>query len=124
MLGAWPGDAEGVGFLEGVAADQLAGYLAGESHDRDGIHQGVHQPRGQVRGARTGSGAAHPHFPRRARVSLRRERRILFVPHQDVADVVIVKHVVKGNGNAARIAEQAIHPFAHQALHQHSRTAH
>ena len=52
VLGAGARDAEGVGFLERVAADELGGDLAGDGDDGDGIHHGVHQAGGQVGGAR------------------------------------------------------------------------
>jgi len=41
VLSAGARDAEGVGFLEGVAADELAGDLSGDGDDRDGVHHGV-----------------------------------------------------------------------------------
>ena len=124
MLGAGAGDAEGVGFLEGVAADELGGHLAGDGDDGDGIHHGVDQAGGEVGGAGAGSGAADPDLAGGAGVTFGGEGGVLLVPDQDVADVVVVKDVVKRKGDAARIAENAIHAFACQALQQHLRAAH
>ena len=45
VLGGRARDAESVGLLKRVAADQLAGHLAGDGDDRDGIHHGVDQDR-------------------------------------------------------------------------------
>ena len=124
VFGAGTRDAEGIGLLEGVAANQLGRNLAGDRDYWDGIHHGVHQPGGQVGGAGTGGGAADPHFPRGASVTLRGECRILFVPHQHVMDGVVVEDIVKRNGDSAGIAEQAIHSLANQTFHQHSCAAH
>ena len=44
VLGAGPGDADGVAFLERIVADQVGRNLAGEAHDRDGIHERIGQP--------------------------------------------------------------------------------
>jgi len=46
------------------------------------------------------------------------------MPHQDVADLVIVKHIVERQRDAAGIAENAIDAFAGQTFGQHFRAAH
>ena len=51
VLGAGPRDADRVALLEGVVADQVRGYLAGDADDGNGIHQRVGQPGYGVRGA-------------------------------------------------------------------------
>ena len=45
-------DAEGVGLLEAVGAEQLGAHLAGEGHQRHGVHHRVGQRRDDVRRAR------------------------------------------------------------------------
>ena len=124
VLGAGARDAEGVGFLERVAADELAGDLAGDGDDRDGIHHGVHQAGGEVGGAGAGGGAADADLAGGARIAFGGEGGVLLVPHQHVADVVVVEGVVEGEGDAAGIAEDAIDAFPGQALQQHFRAAH
>ena len=119
VLGGGARDAERVGFLKRVAADQLGGHLAGDGHHRNRIHHRVYQAGHQVGRSRPGSRAAHAHPAGRPRPAFRRERRVLFVPHQHVADLVLVQHVVKRKRHAARISEHAIHAFLHQTLHQH-----
>ncbi len=84
VLGAGARDAERVGFLKRVAADQLGGHLAGDGDDRDGIHHRIDQAGDQIGRAGAGSRAAHAHLARGARVAFRRERGVLLVPHQDV----------------------------------------
>ena len=86
VFGAGARDAERVGFLERVAADQLGGNLAGDGDDRNRIHHGVDQAGHQVGRARTGGRAAHAHLAGGARVSFRREAGVLLMPHQNVLD--------------------------------------
>ena len=102
----------------------LAGDLPGDGDDRDRIHQGVDQAGDEVGGAGTGGGAADADLAGGARVTFGGEGGVLFVPHQDVADLVIVQRVVEGQRDAAGIAEDAIDAFADQAFQQHSRAAH
>src|SRR5262249_9632884 len=109
VLGGRSGDAEGVGFLESVAADELGRDLAGEGDDRDGVHHGVHQPGGEVGGAGSGGGAADADLAGGARVALRGERGIFLVADQHMADVVVVHGVIEGEGDAAGISEDAFH---------------
>ena len=71
-----------------------------------------------------GGGAADAHFAGGARVAFGGEGGILLVAHQHVADGVIVEHVVEREGDAARIAENAIHAFPDQAFQQHPCAAH
>ena len=124
VLGGGARDAEGVGLLKRVAADELGGDLPGDGDDGDGIHERVHQAGGQVGGARPGSGAADAYFTGGARVAFGGEGRIFLVTHQDVLDGAIVEHVVEGKRDPARVAEHAIHAFPRQTLDEHSCAAH
>ena len=116
VLGAGTGDAEGVGFLEGVAADEFAGDLAGDGDDGDGIHHGVDQAGGEVGGAGAGGGAADADLAGGARVAFGGEGGIFLVADEDVADLVVVEDVVEGEGDAAGVAEDAIDALAGQAF--------
>ena len=124
MLGAGARDAEGVGFLEGVAADELAGDLAGERDDGDGIHHGIDQAGDQVGCAWAGGGAADAHPAGGARVAFRGEAGIFLVAHQHMAYVVVVDRIVQGQGDAAGIPEEAVHAFPRQTFQQHFRAIH
>jgi hypothetical protein len=124
VFGAGARDAEGVGLLEGVAADELGGDLPGQRYDRNRVHHRVHQACCEVRCAGPGSGAANSYFSSAAGVPFGGEGRVFLVPYQHVADVVVVKRIVKRKGDAARISEHAIDPFPGQALQQHFRAAH
>jgi hypothetical protein len=124
MLGAGACEAEGVGLLEGVAADQFARDLASESHDGDGIHHGIHEAGHQVGGAGSGGSAADAHFTGGARVALRRETGVLFVAHQYVPDVVIVDRFIERESDASGISEEAVDAFPGQTFQQHFRAVH
>jgi hypothetical protein len=116
VLGAGTGDAESVGFLEGVAADEFAGDLSGNGDDGDGIHHGVHQAGGQVGGAGARGGAADADFAGGARVAFGGEGGIFLVTDEDVTDLVIVQDVVEGEGDTAGVAEHAIDALPGQAF--------
>ncbi len=124
VLGARARDTEGVRFLEGVAAHQLAVHLAGDGHHRNRVHDGVHQAGGQVGGARAGGGAADSHAAGRAGIAGSGERRVLLVPYQDVADGVIVYRIVERDRDASGVPEETIHALAGQAFQQHPCAAH
>ena len=124
VLGTGARDAERVGFLERIAADELAGHLPGDGHDRNRIHQRIHQARDQVGRARAGRGAAHANFAGGARIAFGREAGVLFMAHQHVANVMVVHGVVERQRHASRVTEKAIHAFAHQAFQQHLRATH
>ena len=117
-------DAEGVGFLEGVAADEFGVDLAGDGDDGDGIHHGVDQAGDEVGGAGAGGGAADADLAGGAGVAFGGEAGILFVAHEDVADVVVVKGVVEGEGDAAGIAEETVDAFAGEAFEEHFGAGH
>jgi hypothetical protein len=52
VLGAGPGDADRVAFLEGVVADEMGRHLAGDADERDRIHEGVGEAGDGIGGAR------------------------------------------------------------------------
>src|SRR5262249_37041064 len=79
MLGRRAGDAECVGLLEGVAANQISGDLAGEGDDRNRIHHGVDETGHEVRGTGSRSGAADSDLAGGASVALGREGSVLLV---------------------------------------------
>jgi hypothetical protein len=123
VLGGGTGDAERVGFLKRVAADQLAGDLTGQGHDGDRIHQGVDQAGDQVGRARTGGGAADADFSGGSGVALRGERGVLFVADEDVLDRRIVQGVIKRKRDAAGVSENDLHFLALQAFEDDFRAA-
>jgi hypothetical protein len=124
-LGAGAGDADGVGLLEGVRADHEGGHLAGQHHDRDGIHQRVGQARHGIGGAGPRGHQHHAGLTGGPRIALGHVHGGLFVAHQDVADVVLLEDlVIDRQHGAARIAEYSVHSLIPQGLNHHLRTGH
>ena len=124
VLGAGARDAERVGFLKRVAADEGAVDLAGDGDDRDGIHQRIHQAGDQVGGAGAGGGAADADLAGGAGIAFGGEGGVLFVADQDVADVMVIEGIVKGEGDAAGIAEEALDAFPDHAFQEDLCAAH
>ena len=109
MLGAWPRDADRVGFLERVVADQVRRNLPGDADDRDRIHQRVGQAGHRIGGAGSRGDQHAADLAGRARIAFRRVHRALLVPHQDVLHLFLREDgVVDRQHRAARIAEQML----------------
>ena len=118
VLGAGAGDADGVGFLEGVVADEVGRDLAGQAHDRDRVHHRVGQPGDRVGGAGPRGHQQHPDLAGRARIALGGVNGARLVAHQDVAQLVLAEqHVVDRQHGAAGIAEDHLHAFVQQRAH-------
>ena len=106
MLGRGAGDAGGIGFLEGIIADQMRRHLAGEADHRHGIHQRIQKPRHRIGGARAGGDQHHANLAGGTRIAFRRVDRRLFVAHQDVANGVLLENcVIDRQHRAAGVAE-------------------
>ena len=120
VLGAGARDADRVAFLEGVGADQRRRHLAGDAHQRNGIHQRVLQGRHRIGSARPGGDQHHARLAGRARIAFGCVPRPLLVAHEDVLDrLLLEKLVVDGKHRAARIAEDVLDAVVDQRLHHH-----
>ncbi len=124
VLGAGPGDAGGVGLLEGVVADQMGRHLAGQADHRHRIHQRIGQAGDGVRRPRT---AGHQHradLSGRAGIAFGGVHRALLMADQDVAQrILLVEGVVDRQYRAARIAENDINALVDQGLDDDLRSA-
>ena len=106
MLGRGAGDAGGIGFLEGIIADQMRRHLARQADHRDGIHQRIHQARHGIGSAGAGCHQHHANLAGGTRIAFRRMHRRLFVAHQDVANGVLLENrVIDRQHRAAGVAE-------------------
>ena len=126
VFGDGHGDARDVDFLEGVAADEAAPHVAGDEHQRRGIHVGGGDAGGQVGAARAGGGEAHAHLAGGAGVTVGGVGRALFVGGQDVTDAVliVVQLVIEIDDAAAGVAENGIYALLQQAFHQYLGAVH
>ena len=126
VLGAMPGDADGVAFLEGIRADEMRRHLAGDADDGDRIHQRVGEAGDRIGGAGAGSDEHDARPAARAGIALGRMRRALLMTDEDVADgmLVIVQHVVDRQDGAAGIAENDIDALVLQGLDDHFGAGH
>ncbi len=111
-------DAEDVGLLEAVGADQLGAHLAGDEDGRDRVHHRVGDRGDQVgrAGARGGEGDADP--ARGLGVALGRVPAALLVAHLDVAEVGVDERVVGGQVGPAGDPEDVLDALGLEGLHQ------
>ena len=82
------GDADNVGFLECVRADDAACDLAGDNHQGHGIHKGGCDAGYGVGGARPAGDQDYADFAGCARVAVRHVRGALLVAGQHVANLL------------------------------------
>ena len=73
----------------------------------------------QVGGAGSGGRQAHADFAGGARVAFGRETGVLLMPHQDVAEGVIVQGVVQRQRDAARDTRKCTSTFSRDQAFQH-----
>ncbi len=124
VLGAVAREADRVGFLERVGADQVGRDLAGDDHQRDRVHERVGDAGDRVGRAGARGDEHHAGLAGRAGIALGGVRRAGFVPHEDVADPVVAEQfVVDRQHRAARVAEHEFDALTDQAFDQYRSAA-
>ena len=104
-----PGDAGRIGFLEGVVANQVRGYLTGQADDRDRIHQRVDEAGDRIGGAGPGGREHDAHLAGGAGIALGRMHAALLVGDENVfGPVLLADLLVERQGHAPRIAEDDV----------------
>ena len=99
-------DADDVGFLERVGADDATRYLAGDDDEGHGVHVGRSDARHRVRGTRARRDDGHARTPRRTRIAVGLVNRTLLVTSEDMRDLLaVVERVVNLDRLPAGIAE-------------------
>ena len=111
-------DADRVGLLEAVGAEQLGAHLAGDEHDGHRVHHRVADRRDQVRRAGAAGRERDADFAGRLRVALGGVPAAGLVADEDVADAAVDERVVGREVGAAGQAEDDIDALRLQTFHQ------
>ena len=115
VLHARASDADRVGLLESVVADQVRRHLAGDDHHRDRVHVSGGDAGDGIGGPGSRGDQHHAGFAGGARVAISRVRGGLLVAHQDVFDLLLaVQGVVDVQHRTARVAEYVPHALIAQ----------
>ena len=120
VLGDGHRDAGNVGLLEGVGAHERLGHVAGDEHDRRGVHICGGDGGDEVRRAGAAGGDAHACAAGRAGVAVGGMTRVLFMRGQNVADAVLplVQLVVDRQHSASGKAEDDARTLLNEAFDQ------
>ena len=122
VLGAMASDADRVGFLKGIGADQPGGDLAGDDHHRDGIHPGIGDPCDRIGRPGAAGDQYHAGLAGGAGVTLRSMRRAGLVADEDVAQAGVGEQlVVDRQHRAARVAENEFDLLRRETIDQYLR---
>ena len=114
MLGDGQGDAGDVDFLKGVGAENLAGDIAGDADDGDGVQHGGGDAGDEVGGAGAAGGDGDAHLARCAGIAVGHVRGPLLVADEDMVNGKLAQRVIDRQDGAAGIAEDGGDAFAHQ----------
>ena len=120
VLGDGARDADDVRLLEGVVANERARHLAGEDHERRGVHVGVGDAGDGVGRAGAGGDEHHAGPAGGAGVALGHVGRALLVAHQNVLDILdIVQGFVNLQQGPAGVAEDVLDLLTPQTLEKY-----
>ncbi len=102
-------DADDVGFLERVGADDATRHLAGDDDERHGVHVGRGDTRNRIRGSGARRDDDNAGATRRARIAVRLMHRSLLVASEDMRNLLaVVQRVVDFDGLTAGVTEHQI----------------
>ncbi len=117
MLGAVARDADGVGLLKRIAADQAGRHLSGDDDHRDRIHQRVGNAGDGVGRAGAAGDEHDPWLAGRAGIALCRMGRGLLMADENVLDPPLLEQrVIDREHRAAGIAEHDLDTEIDQRL--------
>ena len=110
VFGAGPGDPHRVGFLKRVVADHVGRHLPGQADDGDAVHERIGKPGNAIGGTGAGGDQHRADPAGGARIAFGGMDGALLVPHQDVAQLVLLEDgVVNRQNRAAGIAEHDLY---------------
>ena len=125
VLGAGPGNADRIAFLEGIGADQMRRHLAGQHHQRNGIHQRIGKTGHGIGGAGTRRDQHNAGLAGGAGIAFGGMHGALFVAHQHMGDAFhLEQRVIDGQHRAAGITEDVGDALILQRADHHLRTGH
>ena len=113
-------DADHVGFLEGIFADEVRGHLTGDDDHGDVVHVGRGNRRHRVGGTRAGGDEHAADLAGGTRVAVSGMAGGLLVTDQDVLDLVLLKDgVVNMQHGATGITKQEFNAFIRERANEH-----
>ena len=125
MLDHGHGDADDVGLLEAVGADDAARHLTGDNHERHAVHIGGGDAGDRVGSARAGGNDDHADVARCARIAIGLVHRALLMTGEHMMQLLaVVERVVDLDGLAARVAEHQVDAFGLERGHHSLRADH
>ena len=125
MLGAGPGDAGRVRFLEGVVADEVRRHLAGQADDGDAVHERVGEAGHRIGRAGPGGHEHDADLAGRAGVAFRGMNRAAFLADEVMAQPVLLEDlVIDRQHGAARIAEDRLDTLIDEGFDDHFGAVH
>ena len=101
MFGTGAGDAGCIGFLKRIITNQMRRHLTRQTYNRNRIHQGISQTSHRIRRAWPGCHQNNTDFAGRAGIAFCGMHRGLFMPHQNMSDLVIFEQRVINRQNRA-----------------------
>ena len=119
------GDADDVGLLEAVGADDAAWHLTGDDHERHAVHIGGGDAGDRVGGARAGGNDDHADVARCARIAIGLVHRALLMTGEHMMQLLaVVERVVDLDGLTARVAEHQVDALGLERGHHSLRADH
>jgi hypothetical protein len=110
MLGAMARDADSIGFLKRITADQARRHLSGDDDHRDRIHQCIGDACNDIGRAGAAGDEDNAGLSRRACIAFGSMRRTRFGTNEDMFDALLLEQrVIDGEHCTAGIAEHDFH---------------
>ena len=115
---------QNIDLLETVLSQQVHPYIAGNGHNRDGIHISSGNPRHQIGGAGTRGGQTDPYLSGCPCISVCCMGCSLFMRGEHMGDLplMFVECIVNVQNRTARIAKDGLDALFLQTLNQNLRT--
>ena len=122
MLGACACDADRVGLLKRIGADEMGRHLAGNAYHGNGIHQRIGQAGHRIGRAGAGGDKHNAAFTAGTGIALSRMGRALFMADKNMLNILLLEQfVINRQYGAAGIAEYMLNTLILQRLQDNLR---